>query len=346
MLQQKIEHIFQNRGIRHLLFWMLSFYVLFRLFFTNEKYFYTDWIYTFLFHISLFFVVYINLQLLLPLFFQHKKYLHYLLGFIITLGLGMVLNHLTFQYIADWLFSGYYFISYYEWRDILQFTFIYMALSSLLHLSKSWFDVNEKQKAIHRLEREKLDAALQSLKSQINPHFLFNSLNNLYALSLDSDKRLPDYLLRLSDNLRYMLYECKDDFVPLEKELQYIENYIGFQRLRAPQNANIYYEVQGEIKEQLVGPLLFIPFIENAFKFGLKGSNTDAYVHIYFKISDRALSFNVCNNKGKIDQMPSEHRGIGLENTRKRLDLLYPDRYTLKIEEGKQDFKVFLNISL
>ncbi len=344
-LQNKIEFFFQNKMVQHLLFWALSFYTLFRLFFTDEKYLETDIIYTFLFHISLFFVVYLNLKWLFPHFFHQKKYISYAFGFLLIWLLGTVLNHLTFQYLADWLFSGYYFISYYEWRDILEFTFSYMILSSLLHLSKSWFELNEKKKAINRLEREKLDAELQSLKAQINPHFLFNSLNNLYSLSLDTDERLPDYLLRLSDNLRYMLYECSDESVPLEKELQYIQNYVDFQRLRAPARADIQYKVSGLVKDQLIAPLLFIHFIENAFKFGLKGSNEKAYTHIEFRIGVKSLLFQISNNKGKVDSSPMAHSGIGLENTKKRLQLLYPKRHELRITEDEHHFNVFLEIT-
>lgn len=346
LLKHKIEQFFQNKLVQHLLFWALSFYALFRLFFTDKKYLETDIIYTFLFHISLFFVVYLNLRWLLPRFFHQKKYISYTLGFLGVWILGTILNHLTFQYLADWLFNGYYFISYYEWRDILEFTFSYLILSSLLHLSKSWFELNEKKKAINRLEREKLDAELQSLKAQINPHFLFNSLNNLYSLSLDSDERLPAYLLRLSDNLRYMLYECSDELVSLAKELQYIQNYVDFQRLRAPARADIQYEVKGELQEQLIAPLLFIHFIENAFKFGLKGSNEKTFTHIRFQIEAKSLSFQVSNNKGKVVSTPMPHSGIGLENTKKRLQLLYPKRHELRITEDEHRFDVFLQITL
>ena len=345
-LKYKIEQFFQNKMVQHFLFWALSFYALFRLFFTDEKYLETDIIYTFLFHISLFFVVYLNLKWLFPRFFHQKKYLSYALGFLLVWILGTILNHLTFQYLADWLFNGYYFISYYEWRDILEFTFSYLILSSLLHLSKSWFELNEKKKAINRLEREKLDAELQSLKSQINPHFLFNSLNNLYSLSLDTDERLPAYLLRLSDNLRYMLYECSDEWVSLAKELQYIQNYVDFQRLRAPARADIQYEVKGKLQEQLIAPLLFIHFIENAFKFGLKGSNEKTFTHIKFQIEAKSLSFQVSNNKGKVVSTPMPHSGIGLENTKKRLQLLYPERHKLRITEDEHRFDVFLDITL
>ncbi len=342
---QYMERIIQHRMVQHLLFWLLSFYVLFRLFCTDEKYVETDLIYTFLFHISLVFLVYANLNILLPRYFQSKRYGYYILGFSIVLALGTLLNHLTFQYLADWLFEGYYFISYYEWGDILEFTFTYMALSTLLHLSKSWFELNEKKKAINRLEREKLDAELLSLKSQINPHFLFNSLNNLYSLSLDQDERLPDLLLRLSDNLRYMLYGSADTFVPLQQEIQFLENYIDLQRIRAPERVDIQFAVEGKIKDKTIAPLLLIHFVENAFKFGAKGSDTEAFVHIRCVIKGNVLTFNVRNNKGKLALPPKSDGGIGLSNTRKRLQLLYPSCHELRIED-QEDFQVFLTLSL
>lgn len=345
-ISKQIERILQHRMVQHLLFWSLSFYVLFRLFCTDEKYVETDLIYTFLFHISLVFIVYLNLNFLLPRYFQTKRYGLYVLGFGLVLALGTLLNHLTFQYLADWLFEGYYFISYYEWGDILEFTFTYMALSTLLHLSKSWFELNEKKKAINRLEREKLDAELLSLKSQINPHFLFNSLNNLYSLSLDQDKRLPDLLLRLSDNLRYMLYESGDKFVPLQKEIQFLENYIDLQRIRAPKRVDIQFAVEGKIKDKAIAPLLLIHFVENAFKFGAKGSNTEAFVHIWCTVKENELVFTIHNNKGKLALPPKQGGGIGLSNTRKRLELLYPRQHQLRIEDNEDDFQIFLILTL
>jgi len=345
-ISRYMERLVQHRLIQHLSFWSLSFYLLFRLFCTNEKYIETDLIYTFLFHISLVFIVYMNLNILLPKYFQSKRYGLYVIGFLIVLALGTLLNHLTFQYLADWLFEGYYFISYYEWRDILEFTFSYIALSTLLHLSKSWFELNEKKKAINKLEREKLDAELLSLKTQINPHFLFNSLNNLYSLSLDQDSRLPDLLLRLSDNLRYMLYESGDHFVPLQKEIQFLENYIDLQRLRAPERVDIQFAVEGKIKDKAIAPLLLIHFVENAFKFGAKGSNTSAYAHIHCKVLENTLEFRVSNNKGKLAMPSKQAGGIGLSNTQKRLQLLYPDRHQLRIEELEEDFYLFLTLTL
>lgn len=345
-ISQQIERIIQHRMVQHSLFWALSFYVLFRLFCTDEKYVETDLIYTFLFHISLVLIVYLNLNFLLPRFFQTKRYGLYVLGFAFVLAFGTLLNHLTFQYLADWLFQGYYFISYYNWGDILEFTFTYMALSTLLHLSKSWFELNEKKKAINRLEREKLDAELLSLKSQINPHFLFNSLNNLYSLSLDKDSRLPDLLLRLSDNLRYMLYESGDTFVPLQKEIQFLENYIDLQRIRAPERVEILFSVDGKIKDKTIAPLLLIHFVENAFKFGAKGSNTKAFVHAHCEIQDKILLFKIKNNKGKLAIPPKQSGGIGLSNTRKRLELLYPKHHELRIEDNEEYFEVFLTLIL
>ena len=344
-LNEGLAQFFQNRTVQHLLFWTLSYYLLFLIFNSNDKYIVTDLIYTFLFHLSLVGVVYLNLRWLLPRFFRSKQYLAYALGFGLVLGLGAVLNHLTFQYLSDWIFPGYYFISYYEWQHILQFVASYMVLSSLLHLSRSWFVLNEKDKAINRLEREKLDAELQSLKAQVNPHFLFNNLNNLYALSLDQDARLPNYLLGLSENLRYMLYECGGKLVPLSRELIFLSRYVDLQKLRAPKRAEISFEIEGEPGDRSIAPLLFIPFVENAFKFGLKGRNENAYARIHFLLEADRLVFTTRNSKGMPDHTPQDSGGIGIKNTRQRLALLYPHRHKLVIEDEAAEFIVHLEIS-
>src|SRR5690606_29573907 len=135
----------------------------------------------------------------------------------------------------------------------------------------AWFQLSDSKKRLSIAEKEKLDAELRALKSQINPHFLFNSLNNLYALSLKADEQTPAFILKLSEVMRYMIYESNEDCVSLKKELDFIKNYVDLQKLRSDHKARISFHISGKVGKQKVAPLLFIPFVENSFKHGIKG---------------------------------------------------------------------------
>ena len=197
------------------------------------------------------------------------------------------------------------------------------------------------------MEKEKLDTELTALKGQIDPHFFFNSLNNLYSLALDQDKRTADGILKLSQNMRYILYDCRADRVPLEKEIEHIQNYLELQRLRLKPDANIHLSLEGEFSDTQVAPLLFIPFIENGFKHGLRGGDQNAYINISFQLVNHSLIFKTENNKAEKDEwLDQEHKGIGIMNTRRRLELLYPEKHELQIIDGVKHFSVMLKLEL
>ena len=338
---------FKLLPIQHFSFWLVSFLILATFFAEDYSNIFTkiNWIYTLLFHLSLFWVVYVNLLLGLPHFLQKRKYILYTLLMVVNLAIGISLNIFTFSQLSDYLFPGYFFISYYEWKDILVFLVAYWVLSTLLEWSKAWFQLIENKKRLRELEKEKLAAELKALKSQINPHFLFNSLNNLYSLAMDSDKRTPSFLLKLAQSMRYMLYESNEALVTLEKEIDYLNNYLELQQLRL-ENAKIHLYIKGNAKNKKIAPLLFIPFVENAFKHGLKGDTENVFVNIQLDIREEEVIFQIKNNKGELDPfLKEEHRGIGLTNVKKRLDLLYPEQHQLAIKEDEKTFDVLLKIA-
>jgi two-component system, LytTR family, sensor kinase len=346
-LPSKIRSIARNRLLQHLLFWALSFYVLARFFAYEDTVTTVDWIYTFLFHGSLWLAVYPNLLWLIPMFLQARKLAVYglLLAAVMLLAVGF--NFLTFNYLSDLLFPGYYFIAYYGFWDILQFMIVYVSVTSLLKLSKGWFQFLETKQKLNRLEREKLDAELAALKSQVNPHFLFNSLNNLYSLALDEDKRTPGIILRLSEMMRYLLYESNVPVVPLEKEVEHVQNFVEMQRLRVGGKAEITFKVEGATDGLEVAPLLFLPLVENGFKHGVKGETEGAFILIRLEISPDLLVFKVENNKGTVDEVEKNGpRGVGLQNLRRRLELIYPGRHELDVVDGIQVFTVVLKIKV
>ena len=229
----------QVRILQHLLFWAISFTVLLYFFNTSNKIEKIDIIYTAIFHISLVTGVYLNLLVLIPLFLKKDRYLLYGLLLLAVIAGTAGFNLLTFNKLIDYVLPGYYFISYYEFNDILIFVIVYIGLTTLLKLSKSWFLLMEADHRLMRAEKEKINNELLALRSQINPHFLFNSLNSIYSLALHQSGKTPAAILKISDLMRYMLYEANEDKVLLKNELQFLENYFELQKLEFEVNIRI-----------------------------------------------------------------------------------------------------------
>ncbi|MGN6800854.1 MAG: sensor histidine kinase [Ginsengibacter sp.] len=183
------------------------------------------------------------------------------------------------------------------------------------------------------------------LKAQLNPHFLFNTLNSIYALTLRKDDQAPRVITQLSEMMRYTLYESDSQLVPLEKELNYINNYVKLERTRYKQNANIVCEIDdSQVDGHLIAPLLTFTFIENAFKYGLK-DRKNGFVRLFISFEGNTFNFLIGNDKTE-QLKKTEYGGIGLQNAKKRLQLLYPGKHSLLIKDEGDTFTVELSINL
>ena len=231
--------IIRNKVVQHALFWIISFVILLQFFAYSNELSTSDWIYAGLFHLPLVLAVYINLRLLIPGFLNQRKYFSYSILIVVLLFFTTWFLQFTFDVLVDYIFPGYYFISYYELKDYLLFVLIYLALTTLLKMSKGWFELYETKQLLEELKSQKLSAELSALKGQINPHFLFNSLNSIYSLSVDNESITPKVILKLSEVLRYMIYEANVEKVALKKELNYLKNYVELQQLRVDEKAEI-----------------------------------------------------------------------------------------------------------
>ena len=339
--------IFQIRILQYLFFWAVSFFVLLNFFNTSNQIERIDVIYTAIFHISLVIGVYVNLYILIPYLLKKKRYFFYLLSLVALIAGTAGFNMITFDKLIDYVLPGYYFISFYEYTDILKFVIVYIGLTTLLKLSKGWFLLMEADHRLMRAEKEKVQNELLALRSQINPHFLFNSLNSIYSLALHQSKKTPAIILKISDLMRYMLYEANEDKVPLKNELQFLENYFELQKLRSDENTEISLQINGEVTKQRIAPLLFLPYIENSFKHGVKGDPKGGFTRVNIHVTEDETQLNVINNKGKIDKVEKDDfQGIGLQNARRRLELLYPLKHNLTINDLADTYEVKLNISL
>ena len=335
------------RILQHLAFWVLSFFVFLYIFKTGVKPEKVDYVYTLLFQLTLIPAVYINIELLLPKLGNRKRILFYLLSLAVIIIFFSWINYNFFDEWSAKVFPNYFFISYFTFREIILFFSVYIIITTLLKLSKSWFLVSGLQKELLEKEKQKTEVELKALKAQINPHFFFNTLNSIYSMALDKDERLPGTVLQLSDLMRYFLYESKDNFVPLEKELVVADNYIALQKIRAGKQLSIEISKKGEVNSQKIAPLLLITFLENAFKHGAKGSSGNTFIKLDIKIEKNKLNFTVENNKGIIDEVNAgDQNGLGLENVKRQLELLYPGKHLLNIKDEQDRFVVALQLSL
>lgn len=311
---------------------------------TNGKIGYSTvvvFVYFGLINIALF---YINYLFILPAFLDKKKYL--------WCANVMLLSIIIFAFIKCGL--AYYFydivIKRNNGKHIMDFWDYYFSaafvscffifLSTVLKFIQDWFN-NDKIKS--RLENEKLISELAFLKSQINPHFLFNSLNNIYSLAYQKSEKTPEAILKLSEIMRYMLYESNVDKVPLSDEIRYLKNYIELQKLRFKDMTHIKFEINGDPEGRKITPLILISFVENAFKHGL-ATASDHPIKIIFNITSDKLFFQVMNKKSNLNK--DDTGGIGLKNVQRRLDLIYKDQYRLHIDEGNDIYSCELYLNL
>jgi len=287
---------------------------------------------------------YLNFLLFIPLFLNRKKYLRYILtvlgamllfGFI-KYGVGLGFKEYVLTHERGGKVIG--FASYYTSAFFTSLIFVF--LSTVLKFTLDWF-LNER---IQRdLENQRLSAELSFLRSQINPHFLFNSLNSIYSLAYQRSETTPEAILKLSEIMRYMLYECNDNKVDLGKELTYLKNYIDLQMIRLGSRAFVDFEINGTISNQQIVPLLLISFIENAFKHGV-ANNPDTPIRIRMDVNAERLDFRIENKKHNFNK--DDAGGIGLHNVKRRLDILYPGKYQMTINNDTDTYTCKLSLYL
>lgn len=221
------------------------------------------------------------------------------------------------------------------------FSFAFFLLGGVLALTKNFY---KRDRITQTIRAQRNETELQFLRAQLNPHFLFNSLNSIYSMVRNKSNDAPDAIISLSELMRYMLYETREDVVPLAKEIDYIKNYVELQLYRLSDPENVKLHIKGDYTDKKIPPLLLIPFVENAFKYGtdFKGKTE---VTIKMDVLGSSLFFEACNkiNTYRKDKINS---GIGLENIKTRLALLFPETHALNINKTKEKFVVQLELNL
>ena len=260
------------------------------------------------------------------------NYLNFLLSFSISTRMGYFTTMPGMDYIIP------------IW--IRQIVFNYptvVGFALAIKLLKRWY---LKQKETDQLVREKINAELQLLKAQVHPHFLFNTLNNIYSFILNGSDKAPEMIKKLSSLLHYILNDCNRKWVPLDKELSMIQDYIALEQIRYGARLNLSLHIQGSPKDKMISPLMLIPFVENSFKHGTSRMLTHPWVRLDIHIEKDFLEFKLTNNKPEYNIEPTGKRGIGLNNVKKRLQLIYPESHSLNIVESEMSYEVFMKIAL
>jgi len=281
-----------------------------------------------------------NIHWLIPHYLLQKRYAIYCwLVFLLILGY-LLLQSLydTWQYgfvIGPRLHARLSSSLVYNFTH----TSLYLLLTVALKFSIDWY---EQQRQLRETQVEKLQAEVNYLRSQVNPHFLFNALNNLYALTIKKSDNAPHIVLKLSELMEYMLYDSDATYVPLEKEIKYLSNYLELEKIRQGNAADIKLTVEGSIDKCTVPPFLILPLVENAFKHGIGKVVHNAFLHIDIRTGE-ALEVSITNSKSPV-RWPERSGGIGLFNLRKRLSLLYPDKHVLQIDDQPDRYRVTLKI--
>ncbi len=218
--------------------------------------------------------------------------------------------------------------------------FIIFIASSWPLLLKQWFLLEGKNKAI---EHEKIKTELSFLKSQINPHFLFNTLNNIYTLAITNSVQTPDAILKLSKLMRYLMNDSQQKLVSLTKEIEHLSQYIDLQKLRVTDKVTIDFKVEGDTSLKEITPLILLPFVENAFKYGIS-AHDNSTIQILIQVKSNLINFKVINPIFKSNSLLIEAGGIGLANVQRRLNLLYNNHHQLKVTNDDLKFVVNLEI--
>jgi two-component system LytT family sensor kinase len=220
--------------------------------------------------------------------------------------------------------------------------FLVFLISTCISVIQQWLKSEETKKEV---ETEKLNTELSFLKSQVNPHFFFNTLNNIYSLAVVGSEKTAPAIMKLSAIMRYILTDTQSDTVPLENEVNFINNFIDLQRVRLTDKVVVAFITEGTIANQQIAPLLFIPFVENAFKYGVS-TKENSVISITIKATETAVNLYTTNTIVKADNGILDTTGIGINNVKRRLDLLYPDKHNLVIANDGNQFFVTLDISI
>ena len=363
----------RHRIFRHTLFW-IAWWIFFEFTYFMPVYWYPGWntqtipapvtesgystfallvlANTFLAVIMHVFFTYMLIYLLMPKYLVKGKYLAFTFSLIALLFSSVALFYFDFKYGNPYIRENFgrapkawthkELLSC-SWDMVLYNCPAVGGAALGIKLIKRWW---LKQKESQQLTTAKASAELQLLKAQVHPHFLFNTLNNIYSFTLDASPKAQEMVKKLSGLLHYIIHECNQPTVPLEKELKMIKDYMGLEKVRYGEQMDMQIDIRGDYTNKMISPLLLIPFVENSFKHGTSKMLSRPWVNLNIIVEDNIFYFLLTNSKPEEYYNPSPNKGIGLNNVQKRLQILYPGYHELKMTEEPEHFTVLLEIDL
>lgn len=344
-----MKSILHNRILQHFSFWvfcMLFFFFAYR----EVESVRTSLIVTAVSFPYYILFVYVQLYFLIPRFLLKKKLTLYLVSTIILAKIAVNVSLVTYNLIVIPLRTSlpplpkWYMLWTLTPNQVYPFTSMlsFCAMAVCCKLIKKWFHEHERNQ---RIEQEKMVMELEMLKAQVHPHFLFNTLNNLYSLTLTRSDDAPLVVTHLSGLLRYMLYECNEKEVPLNKEIAALKKYVELEKLRYSNRLDISFSSSGQTQGVMIAPLLLLPFVENSFKHGVSEQLDQCWINLHLHAENGVFTFNLSNSCSK-EKISSFGGGIGLQNIQKRLELIYPKVYNLSISQQEEIYAVKLTMQL
>ena len=325
--------------------WVFSFIIFLFVFTKGKTPVKIDLVYTVGFLITIILPSLLNVYVLIPKFLAKEKYILFLFLFVINLVLFIKLNHWFLEPTLDYLLPNFFFISYTTQTGISIIFTIFLIAITLLKLSEDWFYFNREENQRLKIDNQHIQMQLTSLRSQINPHFLFNSLNVIYALALEKKEDTKDAIVQLSDILRYIIYDSNTQKITIEDEVTLLKNYIAFHQFRSHDTKDIQLNISIENKEFALYPMLLLPLVENSFKYGLDSEDKNAFIKIDLVQEKEQFNFIIENNNPKNKEVRAdEYSGIGLKNIKNSLELVYPNAHRFSINETDDIFKVKLKL--
>ena len=335
--------LIKSRWLYHALFWITYYFFLCLIFYSayeiHEFAFYIQFIVFLPFSAAL---VYFNIYVLIPNLINRKKFLFYAFSLALAILVIVFADQLLKKMYVHFGSTIFAYTADLSFRNLFTEAiglFYLTGFTTGIKLSKDWI---RNQQLMKEKEKHYLETELNFLKTQIHPHFFFNTLNNLYSLTLKKSDQAPEVVLKLSALMSYMLYESNTAKVSLSKEISYLQNYLDLEKLRFGLRLIVSFEIEGQIEDVNIPPMILILFVENSFKHGVKNNVNKINIDISLRVEEGFLFFRIKNPVG--DKTSKGNTGIGLKNARRRLELLYGNSYQLDCAEKEDEFIVSLKI--
>ncbi len=326
--------------------WLSAYVILLFIFSKGEHPIQIDYVYTSSFLTSIAIPTLINLYLLIPHLLKKERYGIYFITFAANIFIFSQFHTSFFKPLLDIVFPNYFFVSYHsDTKPFIVFS-IFITATTLIKLSEDWFYFNRNENLELKLENQRMQTQLSALRSQINPHFLFNSLNVIYSLAIEKKENITNAIVQLSDILRYIIYDSDTERVTLKEEIVLLKNYVAFQKFRVHGFTNLTFDIELEDEQFEIYPMLLLPLVENSFKHGIMRdlNATFIYMTLFQKATD--FCFTIENSLPSSNfKEENPHSGVGLEHIRKNLEIVYPNAHTFETTATNDRFKVSITIT-